>query len=182
MAGGAQAMSIADSGPSGPSVNGLANGHSSSSDYKLGDFAIDEDRRLRVVVVGCGFSGICAGIRFPQRMKNVDLTIYEKHPNVGGAWCAQYLATGEARLTTANQAYQQIPGSGMRQCVTIRCPQGAPELIPDSSQSQRIRTHSLSSQIRTGLPSSRPVRKSASTSKASRQSTRSCDTSSCGTR
>ena len=32
--------------------------------FKLGDFAVDEYRPIRVIVIGAGFSGILAGIRY----------------------------------------------------------------------------------------------------------------------
>ncbi|KAH7885655.1 hypothetical protein F5I97DRAFT_2034868 [Phlebopus sp. FC_14] len=54
--------------------------------YSLGQFAIDEDRRIKVVVIGAGFGGIAAGVRLPQRLQNLDLTIYEKNAGVGGTW------------------------------------------------------------------------------------------------
>lgn len=38
------------------------------------------------LTVGAGFSGIIAGIRIDQRLKNVDLDIYEKNHTVGGTW------------------------------------------------------------------------------------------------
>ena len=47
---------------------------------------IDADRRVKVICIGAGFSGILAGIRFPQRIQNLDFTIYEKNPEVGGTW------------------------------------------------------------------------------------------------
>ncbi|KAL5511009.1 hypothetical protein ACEPAG_3728 [Sanghuangporus baumii] len=56
------------------------------SGFKLGSSSIDEDRPFKVVVIGAGYSGIIAGIRFTQRMKNIDLTIYEKNAGVGGTW------------------------------------------------------------------------------------------------
>lgn len=66
MAGGAQAFSVVDGAPT-TALNGHVNGHASSSQaYRPGDFAIDEDRRFKVVVIGCGFSGICAGIRWAR--------------------------------------------------------------------------------------------------------------------
>ncbi|KAI0761050.1 hypothetical protein BD413DRAFT_617293 [Trametes elegans] len=54
--------------------------------YTLGDFCIDEYRPVKVIVIGAGFSGITAGIRFPQKIPNVNLTIYEKSAGVGGTW------------------------------------------------------------------------------------------------
>ncbi|KDQ51118.1 hypothetical protein JAAARDRAFT_140775 [Jaapia argillacea MUCL 33604] len=41
---------------------------------------------MKVVVIGAGFSGIAAGIRFPQRVPNLELTIYDKNAGVGGTW------------------------------------------------------------------------------------------------
>ncbi|EEU41316.1 uncharacterized protein NECHADRAFT_45940 [Fusarium vanettenii 77-13-4] len=52
----------------------------------LDDVPIENFRPLRVVVIGAGFSGINAAIRIPQRLKNVDLSIYEKNPDIGGTW------------------------------------------------------------------------------------------------
>ncbi|KAI0940653.1 hypothetical protein AcW1_003794 [Taiwanofungus camphoratus] len=54
--------------------------------FKLGSFAVDEHRPIKVVVIGAGFSGIIAGIRFPQKLQNLDLTIYEKNAGIGGTW------------------------------------------------------------------------------------------------
>ncbi|KZT22659.1 FAD/NAD-binding domain-containing protein [Neolentinus lepideus HHB14362 ss-1] len=64
-------------------VNGV-NGHAES--YKLGDFSIDEYRPMRVVCIGAGVSGIIAGIRFPQKVPNVDFIIYDKNAGIGGTW------------------------------------------------------------------------------------------------
>ncbi|KAJ6520167.1 FAD/NAD-binding domain-containing protein [Mycena sanguinolenta] len=50
--------------------------------------AIDAPRPMKVVVVGAGFSGIIAGIRFLQRVPNVQLIIYEALGGVGGTWFA----------------------------------------------------------------------------------------------
>ncbi|TBU26545.1 FAD/NAD(P)-binding domain-containing protein [Dichomitus squalens] len=46
--------------------------------FTLGRFSIDEYKPIKVIVIGAGFSGILAGIRFPQKIPNVDLVIYEK--------------------------------------------------------------------------------------------------------
>ncbi|KAH8107384.1 FAD/NAD-binding domain-containing protein [Phellopilus nigrolimitatus] len=67
-----------------PGVGGKEAGLPQS--FKLSSSCIDDDRPFKVVVIGAGFSGITAGIRFPQRMKNLDLTIYEKNSGVGGTW------------------------------------------------------------------------------------------------
>ncbi|KAF2652695.1 putative flavin-binding monooxygenase, partial [Lophiostoma macrostomum CBS 122681] len=52
----------------------------------IADKAIDEYRPIKVICVGAGFSGVCAAIRFPQRIANLSLTVYEKNPDLGGTW------------------------------------------------------------------------------------------------
>ena len=47
---------------------------------------IDHSRPMRVIVIGAGFSGIYLGIRLPERLRNIDLCIYEKNAGVGGTW------------------------------------------------------------------------------------------------
>ena len=75
--------------------------------FPLGQFSIDEHQPIKVVVIGAGFSGViagvryvllilrplptswrpqCHGVRFPQKIPNVELTIYEKSAGVGGTW------------------------------------------------------------------------------------------------
>jgi cation diffusion facilitator CzcD-associated flavoprotein CzcO len=57
-----------------------------TSDYEAKDVPIDNFHPIKVIVIGAGFSGIYCGVRFPQRIKNLDLTIYEKNEGVGGTW------------------------------------------------------------------------------------------------
>lgn len=57
-----------------------------ASHTKLEDTSIDNFRPLRVIVIGAGFSGINVGVRIPQRLRNVDLQIYEKNSDIGGTW------------------------------------------------------------------------------------------------
>ncbi|VUC32890.1 unnamed protein product [Clonostachys rosea] len=47
---------------------------------------IDQDRPIKVICIGAGFSGILCGIRLPQKVSNLDLTIYEKNEDFGGTW------------------------------------------------------------------------------------------------
>ncbi|KAJ3559925.1 hypothetical protein NM688_g37 [Phlebia brevispora] len=55
-------------------------------DVALGDFAVDDYRPMKVVVIGAGISGILAGIRFRQYISNLTLTIYEREERIGGTW------------------------------------------------------------------------------------------------
>lgn len=41
---------------------------------------------MKVICIGAGMSGIQTGVMFPQKIKNLDLVIYEKNPEVGGTW------------------------------------------------------------------------------------------------
>jgi heterodisulfide reductase subunit A-like polyferredoxin len=52
----------------------------------LKEAPVENRRRMRVVVIGAGFSGILMGIRIPEWLRNVDLTIYEKNAGLGGTW------------------------------------------------------------------------------------------------
>ncbi|CAI6255193.1 unnamed protein product [Periconia digitata] len=63
----------------------LTNGVASRT-IKLHDHPIDNSRPLKVIVIGAGYSGIYMGIRIPERLRNVDLVIYEKNAGVGGTW------------------------------------------------------------------------------------------------
>ncbi|KAK0632553.1 hypothetical protein B0T14DRAFT_560233 [Immersiella caudata] len=71
----------------GESVTGIngANGGPRER-FTLKQEPVENLRPLRVVVVGAGFSGIAAAIRIPERLRNVDLTVYEKNDGVGGVW------------------------------------------------------------------------------------------------
>ena len=64
------------------STNGFSRPHL----QQLKDSPVENFRGMKVIVIGAGFSGIYCGIRIPQRLKNIDLTIYEKNAGVGGTW------------------------------------------------------------------------------------------------
>lgn len=66
-------------------TTGNTNGIHSQS-FKLYDHPIENLRPLKVIVIGAGYSGIYCGIRIPERLRNVDLVIYEKNAGVGGTW------------------------------------------------------------------------------------------------
>lgn len=67
-------------------VNGEASIKSARRSFKLNDVPVENFRPLKVVVIGAGYSGIYCGIRIPERLRNVDLVIYEKNAGVGGTW------------------------------------------------------------------------------------------------
>ena len=59
---------------------------SAEAALNLEDVAIENFRPYKVIVIGAGFSGINCAIRIPERLRNVDLTVYEKNNDVGGTW------------------------------------------------------------------------------------------------
>ena len=63
-----------------------SNASSSASLFVPKDEPVENFRRMRVVVIGAGYSGIYMGIRIPEWLRNVDLTIYEKNEGIGGTW------------------------------------------------------------------------------------------------
>ncbi|KAF2803258.1 FAD/NAD(P)-binding domain-containing protein [Mytilinidion resinicola] len=50
------------------------------------DAPVDYARPIKVICIGAGMSGILCGIRFSQRIQNLDLTIYDKNEDFGGVW------------------------------------------------------------------------------------------------
>ncbi|KAL6711303.1 hypothetical protein ACN47E_005834 [Coniothyrium glycines] len=63
-----------------------ANGVFSKQSLRLNDVPVENQRSLKVAVIGAGYSGIYCGIRIPERLRNIDLVIYEKNAGVGGTW------------------------------------------------------------------------------------------------
>ena len=81
-------------GVDGAHVNGTTqtNGTSSLSNYSIpmnNDFAFTP-RKLRVITIGAGFSGLLIAHkfqhRFPEMQEYVDHTMFEGHTQLGGTW------------------------------------------------------------------------------------------------
>lgn len=68
-----------------PAVNGETRGNSAPS-WQLHDYPVENQRPLKVIVIGAGYSGVYCGIRIPERLRNVELVIYEKNAGIGGTW------------------------------------------------------------------------------------------------
>ncbi|KAG9237258.1 flavin-binding monooxygenase [Amylocarpus encephaloides] len=58
----------------------------STNPFSLKAEPVENLRPLKVRVIGAGYSGIYLGIRIPQRLRNIDLQIYEKNSGIGGTW------------------------------------------------------------------------------------------------
>ncbi|KAK1777332.1 hypothetical protein QBC45DRAFT_417018 [Copromyces sp. CBS 386.78] len=67
-------------------ANGHMNGHDAKTKFTPKDTPVENLRPLRVVVIGAGYSGIGAAIRLPEKLRNVELVVYEKYEGIGGTW------------------------------------------------------------------------------------------------
>jgi ribulose 1,5-bisphosphate synthetase/thiazole synthase len=66
-------------------ANGITDGIGEKP-FKLSNTPVENQRPLKVIVIGAGYSGIYCGIRIPEKLRNVELVIYEKNAGVGGTW------------------------------------------------------------------------------------------------
>ncbi|RAK87723.1 flavin-binding monooxygenase [Aspergillus costaricaensis CBS 115574] len=60
--------------------------HSNSSPPLISERPIDQPRPLKLIYIGAGISGIVAAIQFLKAVPHLELTIYEKNPELGGTW------------------------------------------------------------------------------------------------
>ncbi|KAK7417255.1 hypothetical protein QQX98_004689 [Neonectria punicea] len=75
-----------------------------STKFTLKDVPVENQRPLKVVIIGAGFSGIYSTIRMTQRLKNIDLTVYEMNEETSGVcfapnpyWSSLYAPGPEIR-------------------------------------------------------------------------------------
>lgn len=54
--------------------------------WQLHDVPVENQRPMKVIVIGAGYSGVYCGIRIPERLRNCELVIYEKNAGIGGTW------------------------------------------------------------------------------------------------
>lgn len=68
--------------------NGLAgpNGDIDAIGYVVPDVALGTKRKVRVVTIGGGASGINMAYQIKQHMENVEHVAYEKSTALGGTW------------------------------------------------------------------------------------------------
>ncbi|KAF8864560.1 flavin-binding monooxygenase-like protein [Acephala macrosclerotiorum] len=74
---------------SGMTANGPPNGHNEPEyAYQIPDitFRDPKNRRLKVLTIGAGVSGIMMAYQIQKQCQNVEHVIYEKNENIGGTW------------------------------------------------------------------------------------------------
>ncbi|KAF4987339.1 hypothetical protein FDECE_15473 [Fusarium decemcellulare] len=57
-----------------------------SDGFTIKDEPIENQRPMRVIVIGAGFSGIYTTIRLSQRLRNVSIQVYEQNNETSGVW------------------------------------------------------------------------------------------------
>ena len=67
-------------------ANSISNGDASAHRTMIAQRSIDSARPLKVIAIGAGVSGILAAIKFPRRLKNLDLVVYDRNEEIGGTW------------------------------------------------------------------------------------------------
>ena len=81
-----EASHVEDASKTAPAVNGESHAKTAAPTWQLHDVPVENQRPLRVIVIGAGYSGVYCGIRIPERLRNVELVIYEKNAGIGGTW------------------------------------------------------------------------------------------------
>ncbi|KAI9036703.1 Flavin-containing monooxygenase-like [Aspergillus affinis] len=56
----------------------------------ISERAVNQPRPLKVIYIGAGISKILAAIKFCEAVPELDLIVYEKNPELGGAWYENY--------------------------------------------------------------------------------------------
>ncbi|KAH6672644.1 hypothetical protein F5X68DRAFT_141085 [Plectosphaerella plurivora] len=54
--------------------------------FSIKDEPVENQRPMRVIVIGAGFSGIYTTIRLSQRLRNVSIQVYEQNEEISGVW------------------------------------------------------------------------------------------------
>ncbi|KAK4548067.1 hypothetical protein LTR36_010787 [Oleoguttula mirabilis] len=67
-------------------VEAHTNGVKTEAPWLLHDTPVENQRPIKVIVIGAGYSGVYCAIRIPERLRNCELTVYEKNDGIGGTW------------------------------------------------------------------------------------------------
>ncbi|RSL84918.1 hypothetical protein CEP51_003643 [Fusarium floridanum] len=60
--------------------------HISEVPFTLKDVPVENQRPMKVIIIGAGFSGIYTSIRISQRLRNIQLQVYEQNDGLAGVW------------------------------------------------------------------------------------------------
>ncbi|KAJ6576901.1 cyclohexanone monooxygenase [Mycena vulgaris] len=79
--------------------------------YKLLDQPMGTLRRCRIIIVGCGSSGICMMHRLKTFMKNLEWICYEKNSDVSGTWFENRYPGARCDVPSVSYQFSWAPSS-----------------------------------------------------------------------
>lgn len=62
---------------------------SSDTGYKYDHVPMGRKRKIRIITIGAGATGISNAFQVKTHMENVEHVAYDKNPDVGGTWYEQ---------------------------------------------------------------------------------------------
>lgn len=79
--------------------------------YEILERPIGSRRRLRVVCLGAGYSGLMMAILYNEKLRdaNVELTIYERNADLGGTWLENRYPGCKCDIPAHNYSYSFCP-------------------------------------------------------------------------
>lgn len=57
-----------------------------SDNYHISEHPLGDARHFKLICVGAGATGLNLAYRTRKHLRNVELTVYEKNPSIGGTW------------------------------------------------------------------------------------------------
>jgi hypothetical protein len=66
--------------------NGESKAHEQTTSFHLVDQWHSQPRKLRIIHVGAGATGLCAAFKMERQLTDYELVCYEKNHEVGGTW------------------------------------------------------------------------------------------------
>ncbi|KAI2467497.1 cyclohexanone monooxygenase [Annulohypoxylon bovei var. microspora] len=61
-------------------------GKTTAEPYRVTEDYFERPRKLRIIIIGCGASGILFAYKFQKHLTDCEIVIYEKNEDVGGTW------------------------------------------------------------------------------------------------
>ena len=85
-----------------------ANATNRAMSYDILDEPNGRRTHLKVVCVGAGATGLYLAYQMERRMKNYQLTVYEKNKDIGGTWLESEILL-HSSTTQANSTVRSLP-------------------------------------------------------------------------
>lgn len=107
------ATTTTKNGATGATTTTNGDSKKTTSEYVIPSEDLGTPRKLRLVIVGAGASGLNMARHLELHTENIDYAIYEKNPEVGGTWFENRCVTNWCLLSAVSDKYQ-IPRMRLR--------------------------------------------------------------------